>query len=26
YKDGILRLTIPKAESERQKAVKVRLG
>jgi HSP20 family protein len=26
YKDGILRLTIPKAESERQKAVKVHLG
>jgi HSP20 family protein len=26
YKDGILRLTIPKAESEKHKAVKVRLG
>ena len=26
YKDGILHLTIPKAEAERQKAVKVRLG
>ena len=26
YKDGILRLTLPKAESEKQKAVKVNLG
>ncbi|MFM9160861.1 MAG: Hsp20/alpha crystallin family protein [Dolichospermum sp.] len=26
YKDGILRLTIPKAESERQKSVKVRVA
>ena len=26
YKNGILHLTIPKAESEKHKAVKVRLG
>jgi HSP20 family protein len=26
YKDGILQLTLPKAESEKQKAVKVNLG
>ncbi|MBE9005776.1 Hsp20/alpha crystallin family protein [Fortiea sp. LEGE XX443] len=26
YKDGILRLTLPKAESERQKVVKVNIG
>ncbi|MFO0171996.1 MAG: Hsp20/alpha crystallin family protein, partial [Aphanizomenon sp.] len=26
YKDGILRLTIPKAESQKHRSVKVRLG